>query len=214
METDNNFYKVFGYKPPRIGMLHLSEKYTGKDPAPKALEELEIYEQGGFDVIIVENYHGSTDGVEKVLQAIQERGTEITVGINILPNEYKNAFELAEKYDAKFIQLDYVAGKYQSDIELNVPFYEECRERHKDIAVLGGVWPKYYESIINTEEQLISDLKDAMKLADAIVVTGSGTGMETPIEKIQKFREIIDDFPLIVGAGVTPENAPQQLYNT
>ena len=65
METDNNFYEVFGrYKLPRIGMLHLSEKYTEKDPVPKALKELEIYEQGGFDAIIVENYHGSTDGVE------------------------------------------------------------------------------------------------------------------------------------------------------
>ena len=53
-----------------------------------------------------------------------------------------------------------------------------------------------------------------MERADAIVVTGEGTGIETSIEKILQFREIIGDFPLIVGAGVTPDNAHEQLENT
>jgi len=38
---------------------------------------------------------------------------------------------------------------------------------------------------------------------DAIVVTGEGTGMATPIDKVKEFRSIAGDFPLIIGAGVT-----------
>ena len=42
-------------------------------------------------------------------------------------------------------------------------------------------------------------------------MTGSGTGVETPSEKIRMFRETIKDYPLIVGAGLNSQNAYEQL---
>jgi uncharacterized protein len=50
-----------------------------------------------------------------------------------------------------------------------------------------------------------------MERAEAIVVTGSGTGMETPYDKVAKFKGILGTHPLIIGAGLTTENAYQQL---
>ena len=50
-----------------------------------------------------------------------------------------------------------------------------------------------------------------MKMAEAIVVTGAGTGKETPFDKIKRFREIIGERPLAVGAGLTPKNAYELL---
>ena len=50
-----------------------------------------------------------------------------------------------------------------------------------------------------------------MERADAIVVTGEGTGKETPLDKIKRFREKIGDFPLVVGAGVDSYNVMGQL---
>ena len=208
MVAKNRFYEVFGYKPPKIAMIHLA----GEDPIDRALREIGIYEQEKIDAIIVENYHGSIFDVERTLDAIKERGTKLVVGVNILPNEYMAALDMADRYGAKFIQLDYVAGDYYGGY-LNAAIYERCKEEHPDIAVLGGVWPKYYTPVIETEAQLRADLEEGMKRADAIVVTGKGTGIETSIEKILQFREIIDDFPLIVGAGVTPDNAHEQLEN-
>jgi len=210
MEKDNRFYEVFGYKPPTIGMIHLARKEIGEDPVNRALDEIEMYEQEGIDAIIVENYHGSPLDVERTLEAIKKCGTNLVVGVNILPNEYTVAFDMAERYDADFIQLDYVAGRYQGAV-FNATFYEKCREKYSEIAVLGGVWPKYYTPIQGSDLEL--DLKEGMERADAIVVTGEGTGIETSIEKIDRFREIIGDFPLIVGAGVTPDNAYEQLEN-
>ena len=46
---------------------------------------------------------------------------------------------------------------------------------------------------------------------DAVVTTGDATGIETPIDKLFRYKEILRDFPLIVGAGVNPENAYEQL---
>lgn len=210
MVANNKFYEVFGYKPPKIAMIHLAGKEIGEDPVNRALDEIEIYETGGIDAIIVENYHGSIFDVERTLEKIKNCGTGLIVGINILPNEYTVAFDMAEKYGADFIQMDYVAGRYYQG-ELNANIYERCREKYPDIVVLGGVWPKYYTPIQGSDLEL--DLKKGMDRADAIVVTGEGTGIETSIEKIDRFREIIDDFPLIVGAGVTPDNAHEQLEN-
>ena len=49
-------------------------------------------------------------------------------------------------------------------------------------------------------------MKIAQKRCDAICVTEDATGQETSIKKIKEFRNNIGDFPLIVAAGVTPEN--------
>ena len=211
MVANNKFYEMFGYKPPKIAMIHLAGREVGEDPVVRAIKEIEIYEQEKIDAIIVENYHGSIFDVERTLKAIKERGTKLVVGVNILPNEYMAALDMADRYGARFIQQDHVAGSYHQG-ELNAKLYERCREKYPDIVVLGGVWPKYYTPIQGSDLEL--DLKEGMERADAIVVTGEGTGIETSIEKILQFREIIDDFPLIVGAGVTLNNAHEQLENT
>ena len=49
-----------------------------------------------------------------------------------------------------------------------------------------------------------------MQRCDAICVTQDRTGQETSLEKIIQFRNAIGDFPLIVGAGITPENMAEQ----
>lgn len=199
-----------------IGMIHLS----GPDTLAKAMDEIKIYEEEGLSAIIIENYHGGMLDVTNVLDALVENPTTMSVGINILPNEYKVAYELCDKYDfIDFIQMDYIAGKYNTSIQLDIEnFYKEASTR-LDIRILGGVWPKYYTPVEGSI--LANDIEEGLFLCDAIVVTGEGTGSETPFEKIQLFRDTMDGiedemidgktYPLIVGAGVSPLNVAQQL---
>ena len=93
--------------------------------------------------------------------------------------------------------------------ELDHEAYSLYKEKHPDIIVLGGVWPKYYTPIEGSN--LETDLMEAKSRAEAIVVTGAGTGMETPLDKIKTFRENIGDHPLVVGAGLTADNAYERL---
>jgi len=178
-------------------MIHL----YGTSPVERALEEIQIYQEEGLQGVIVENYHGSTDDVITVLRNLKD--VKIEIGINILPNEYELAFELAEQYGS-FIQMDYISGRYEKNTYLDVDHYMSYRNKYPNVSVLGGVWPKYYRPVEGSD--LKEDLIKAKMLCDAIVVTGYGTGMETPIDKIKTFREIIGDFPLIIGAGVTSDN--------
>jgi len=186
-----------------FGMVHL----CGVNPVERALEEIKIYENEGLQGIIVENYHGT---IEDVIEVLQNVNTKLEIGVNILPNEYSTAFTISNLYNAKFIQLDYISGKYGKNTTLDEADYLSYRNRHSNISVFGGVWPKYYVPAAGSN--LENDLKNAMTLCDAIVVTGAGTGKETPIDKIKSFRNIIGDFPLIIGAGLNAENISQMEY--
>jgi len=197
--------KILKNNLPIIGMIHLG----GKNPINKAFEEIEIYNKHGVDGIIVENYFGSVPQVEAVLKELRERSKPLFIGVNILPNEYEHAFELVNKYHADFIQVDYVAGRYRGHSELSKDEFLDVKKKYQDITVLGGVWPKYYSPI--GKSNLEVDLAKGKGLADAVVVTGSGTGEETPSDKIKRFRKYLGDYPLIVGAGLTDKNVVEQM---
>jgi predicted TIM-barrel enzyme len=185
-------------------MIHLA----GEDPVSRAMDELEIFEKEGLTGAIIENYHGTIRDVEGTLETIAKQQTKLVIGINILPNQFAQAFFLAEKYNAKFIQLDHVAGTYISG-HISNNLYTSARGKFQEITVLGGVWPKYYTPIPDSDLQ--NDLETGMKRADAIVVTGEGTGQETPLEKIVDFRTFLGMFPLLIGAGLNSTNAHRQL---
>ena len=185
---------------PILGMIHLA----GDDPVKRALDEVAIYEEEGIDGVIVENYHGTASDVVDVLRVLD---TSILVGVNILPNNFWISLPLAVKYKLDFVQLDHVAGVYESG-SIDYNHYKFVKERNK-VLVLGGVWPKYYTPVSGSD--LESDLLTGVEQAEAIVVTGAGTGQETPISKVKKFRSVIGDHPLIVGAGLTVENCYSSL---
>ncbi|MBN2051936.1 hypothetical protein JW756_00355 [Candidatus Woesearchaeota archaeon] len=203
MHLNDNFNKVFGPKP-IFGMIHLA----GRNPVKRALNEIEILEKEGIDGAIIENYHGTIDDVVKTLEEVSKIKTKVVLGVNLLPNEFYIAFPLAKQFDAKFIQLDHVAGEYTQG-KLPYDTYEYFKEQYPDIIVLGGVHPKYYAPLPGSNLKI--DLKEGMKRAETIVVTGAGTGVTTPIEKIKNFKRILDRRPLIIGAGLNKKNVYEQL---
>lgn len=200
----NNRFREILSKTTVLGMIHLA----GRKPVKRALEEMAIFEEEGIDGAIVENYHGTIEDVIKTLREISRSKTSIKIGVNVLPNEYQLSLVVADAYAADFVQLDHVAGAYTKG-SLDFEDYARYKLRYPTIVVLGGVWPKFYTPIPGSD--LKTDLKLGAQRAEAVVVTGAATGLETPIEKIREFREIIGPHPLVVGAGLTPENAYEQL---
>jgi len=206
---NQNFGKIFRKPKPILGMIHLAgDSYPNK--VERAVSEIRLFDECGIDGAIVENYHTKSIKVmELVLAEASKLNLGIALGVNVLPNEFHISMPMAAKYNAQFVQLDVIAGKY-TGYELDFPAYEKVKAKYPDIVVLGGVWPKYY---FQTEgSSLEADLAEGAERCEAIVVTGEGTGMETPLDKIKKSRKILGkEKPLIVGAGLTPGNAYEQL---
>lgn len=193
--------KLFNIEKPIIGMIHLSggERYQIVD---RAIEELEIYQNEGVNGAIIENYHGDIVDVYTVLEKTSKRKLEIILGVNILGNPYLG-IDFANKFGANFVQFDSV-----QENSIVKDYHEEVRKAYKDIFLFGGIGFKYIPSTGNSLEK---DLIDAKLRCDAVVTTGSGTGIETPLEKLYNYKKILGSFPLIVGAGVNLENASEQL---
>lgn len=199
-ETENRFLGLFGKKP-IIGMIHLAGK-SGRERITRAIDELNIYQTEGVDAAIIENYHGTVEDVYETLKQRSKIGSRIIRGVNVLRNPYYG-FELAHKFGAKFIQFDSIQTQ-----DLNLKVYNELREKYPDILVLGGVGFKYIKP---TGNPLKADLEEAKSRCDAIVTTGTGTGIETPTEKLREYKKLLGNFPLIVGAGVNLGNVYDQL---
>ncbi|MBS3093167.1 membrane biogenesis protein [Candidatus Pacearchaeota archaeon] len=195
------FEEVFTIKKPIIGMIHLA----GKDKADRmrrALYELDLYEKEGVDGAIIEDYHGSVEDVYDVLKESNTKGFKIIRGVNVLSDPY-SSFSLAQEFGARFVQFDSVQSGH-----IDSRKYDRLRNQYKDIVVLGGVRFKYTSS---TGDSLEEDINDGRNRCDAVVTTGDGTGIETPLQKLKDFKSILEKFPFIVGAGVTKENVYQQL---
>lgn len=199
---ENRFRALFGGKKPVFGMLHLKGE-NEEDALARALRETRLMKAGGVDAVIVENYFGTSAYVEAVLAHFSQNDQGILYGVNLLDDD-ENNFRLACRYGAAFLQLDSIAGHLAPDDDLVfAEFIADWRALFGG-PVLGGVRFKYqpYKSGRSLEE----DLALAVMRCDAITVTGDATGAETPLAKLAGFRRIVGDFPLVVGAGVTPRN--------
>lgn len=179
-------------------MIHTnySQDYSVLDLAKK---EIEIYLKYGIYPMI-ENYFASADDCEIVLQWMQNEYPDAIYGLNIL-GDYRTAFRLAKQYGAQFIQIDSVCGHLRP--KEDEKFAEQLSKLRKevDVVLLGGVRFKY--QLVRSGRSLAEDLKLGMERCDAIVCTGEGTGIPTPFDKVNEFKAIVKDFPVIVGAGIT-----------
>ncbi|MCP6719636.1 MAG: hypothetical protein KJI71_05475 [Patescibacteria group bacterium] len=202
------FYKLFNQEKTIIGMIHLAGR-DQKERIDRAVEEVRIYLEEGVHGFIVEDYHGDLGDVTAVLE-IFSRDPTIPMGVNILRDPYL-AFDLADDYGASFVQFDTIQaspGSPRNNRRFNEEKYLERRDRYPEIVVLGGVRFKY---IPLTGRSLEEDIIEGISRCEAIVTTGSGTGIETPTEKLRMFKRIMGDFPLVVGAGVNDKNVREQL---
>lgn len=201
------FTDVFNSKKPIIGMLHLKGD-TDEEVFEIAKKEIDAYYKNGVDAVIVENYFGTYHHMVPVLEYLQKNYNDHIYGVNCL---YMNTmtFELAIKYDADFVQIDAISGHVieREDISY-AEFIKLYRSRYSGF-IIGGVRFKHCPYL--SGRSLKEDLEIAMTRCDAIAVSQDETGQETSMDKIQEFRNIIGDFPLIVGAGMTADNCAKQL---
>ena len=195
------YWDLFGRSKPVMAMVHLMGD-SSDSVQERARREIEIYLNCGVEAVLIENYFGSTGDVMRTLNYMQKHLPDAIYGVNVL-GDYRRAFEVAGEYGAKFIQIDSVCGHLRLNederyAEQLASLREQC-----DAVLLGGVRFKYQP--VRSGRSVAEDVLLGKERCDGIVVTGQGTGMETPVDKVKEFRTVAGDFPLIIGAGVTPE---------
>lgn len=198
---------VFKNKKPIIAMVHLKGD-SPEDIFERAKREIAIFEENGVDGIMLENYYGNYYDLERILEYASNANLSIPYGVNCL-NIDAMGFELATKYNADYVQVDSVVGHVKTRDEATLEAFFKLHRSKCKAYLIGGVRFKYQPVL--SEKTVEEDLKIGMTRCDAIAVTENATGQETSIEKIKLFRNNVGDFPIVIAAGVTIENAKKQL---
>jgi uncharacterized protein len=212
-------------KRPLIGMIHLgplpgSPRYGG-DLRPildSALRDAEALAAGGASAIMLENfgdlpfYPGRVPGhVIASMTAIAcavRRAVDLPLGINVLRNDGQSALAVAVASGAQFIRVNVLCGARVTDQGIiNGIAHDLLRERAQlgaqSIAIFADVDVKHSAPLAARPlEDEVADTLDR-GLADALIVSGSGTGKKTDPAHARRVKKARPDAPVLIGSGAS-----------
>ncbi|GMQ61442.1 BtpA/SgcQ family protein [Vallitalea maricola] len=223
--------ELFGTNKPIIGMVHLkalpgTANFDGdmEKVYTAAIKDAKALEEGGVNGIMVEN-----DGdmpfshllsIEQTaalaaLTAVIKEHTNIPIGVDAAFSDYKSALACAKGARADFIRLAVFVDTVVSFNGVMEACSGEALKYRKaidatEVKILADVQVKYthmLNSNISLEE---SAVWAGACGADGVIVTGSHTGGETPLDAVKRVKSKVK-IPVFIGSGVTTDNADEQL---
>lgn len=181
---------------------------------------------GGVDAVIVENFYDAPfhkSGLEpeaiaaltRCALAVRDVVGDRPIGINALRNDGIAALGVAVAVGARFIRINVLSGATVTDQGL----IEGCaaallRRRAAlrcDVSILADVHVKHGAPLAAQPlDQAVRDLVHRAG-ADAVVVSGPGTGAATDPAEVAAVRAAADGTPVLIGSGTTEANAGRYL---
>lgn len=209
--------------PRLIGMIHLaalpgSPGFAGSldDVIAAAVRDATTLEGAGFDGLMVENYGDVpffADDVPKVTVAAMTMAvsavrdaTGLPTGVNVLRNDAIAAVAIAAATGASYLRVNVLSGTMYTDQGPIVGRAAEVvRARSRltpGTAILADVFVKHATpppgSVLHNAARDLAERAGA----DAIVVSGSGTGEATDPQDLATVRAA-SSLPVYAGSGVT-----------
>ncbi len=222
--------ELFGCVKPVIGMIHLpplpsSPRYREEGMEyvlEHALRDAEALKEGGVDGVQVENIGDKpfmkpsqiTDETITIVAIIARevrKATGLPTGVFVLANGIEESISAALASGAKWIRANMYNLAYIAD-EGFVESAASKAERRKtnlrtDVKIFADVLVKHGSHFLTQDlplEYKVAQLEETG--AEAIIVSGERTGAETPVDRVKKVKQIATK-PILIGSGLTPENA-------
>jgi len=217
---------------PVIGVVHLlplpgSPRWSGNlDPVIEhAVVDAKAYEQGGADAVIIENFwdapFAKTSIDPETLAAMSVAGAtvsdavKIPIGFNVLRNDARSALALCVACGGAFVRVNVHSGAMLTDqgiIEGDA--YHTIRLRKQlcpNVTLLADVHVKHAVPLGNCG--IAEAARDTLERggADALIVSGKGTGLAADIQDVERVRRSCPEAQILLGSGVTADNVGEFL---
>lgn len=229
---DNALDSLFGRKRGVvIGVVHLlplpgAPAHGGTSMAAiveRAVTDAASYAAAGIDGLIVEN-HGDvpflkpdalgpeTAAAMAIVTEKVRTSTGLPVGINVLANGAMVALAVAKAACAEFIRVNQWCNAYVANEGIiEGPAAEALRYRRAidaaDVRVFADSHVKHGSHAITADRSIAELTRDLeWSGADVVIATGQRTGDAAASEEIEAVKAATV-LPVLVGSGVTPENA-------
>lgn len=211
-----------------IGMLHLPAlpgsplaRHDLATITKMMVEDAKTLTLGGVDALMMENFGDvpffpgrvPTHVVAMMTTVALEvrRASSLPLGINVLRNDGLSALSIALASGASFIRVNVLSGARVTDQGVIQGIsHDLMRERAQlcaaHIKVLADVDVKHSAPV--AIRPIEDEVEDTVKrgLADAVIVSGAGTGKSVDPAKLAKVAASATGAPVILGSGVTPDN--------
>lgn len=191
----------------------------------RALGDLDTLQQGGVDGVCVENDydrpHRMVVGAEimasfsRIARQVMQHAT-VPVGVQVLLNDWRASLTIAHMIGAAFVRLDFfvdrvriAAGVVEPDPDAVLAYRKQLGAEH--IALFTDIQVKHSELLEPEKPLRVSARQAISKGSDGIIVSGRITGEPPALEHLQEVRAEAGNFPVLIGSGVTPENATELL---
>ncbi len=217
---------------PLIGVVHLrplpgSPRWEGDLEAVInfALRDACAYEQSGVNALFIENFGDipftkgpvATETLAAMSAAGRAIGTavKVPIGFNVLRNDARAALALCAACRGSFIRVNVHTGAMLTDqgiIEGNA--YETLRYRRlvcPQARIFADVHVKHAVPFNNWTIEDCARNTVERGLADALIVSGKGTGLQTDLQDVQRVRRTCPTVKILLGSGVTPANVRDYL---
>ena len=185
-----------------------------------AVKDALAYQKGAADALFIENFgdipftKGCVGPETVAAMAAAGRAIRAAVrlpfGFNVLRNDARAALALCAACGGKFVRINVHTGAMLTDqgiIEGNA--YETLRYRQRlcpQVKIFADVHVKHAAPLGNwTIEDAARDTVDR-GLADALIVSGAGTGLATQLADVQRVRRTAPTTKILLGSGVTTAN--------
>ena len=227
------FKSIFKKEKPIIGVIHVralpgTPKYTLNTAyiIDEALKEAKIYKDAGIDAIIIENMHdvpylkGSVGHEVSTLMTIiaylVKQETKLPIGIQILAGANIEALAAAKASSIDFIRAEGFVFAHTADegiIEAQAGDLLRYRKRidAESVAIFTDIKKKHSSHALTQDVSLLDTAKAArFFLSNGVIVTGSHTGEAASTDELKELKAHLD-FPILVGSGITIDNATTYL---
>lgn len=223
------FDKIKAGEKVLIGMIHclplpgtLGSQNTIEKVIERAVSDAKVLEAAGFDAVMVENEDKGNmpnlskvqfAGVSMVAQAVRQ-AISIPMGLCVGCLNYEEALAICKISGGEFFRSPIFVDTVMNYNGVINPCSTQVINYRKQIGaehikILADVQVKYYY-MVNPEISLAQSACWAERQgADAVIVTGTASGVETPLENLQNVKKSIS-IPVAAGSGVTVENIAEQ----
>lgn len=223
------FHDIFPKRKPLIACIHLqalpgAPLFGGNMKAvfDQAIAETELFAKAGVDALIVENFRDvpfypdrvpseTVAAMAAVCREIVNHAKSMPVGVNVLRNDADAALSIAAAVGARFIRVNvHNAAALTDQGVIEGRAYATLRKRNAlgaKVLIFADVAVKHAAPIAHIPLDIETRDLSERSLADALIVSGTGTGAATKVEDLAIVKANTH-LPVIIGSGTTPATLP------
>jgi len=191
---------IFSHKHVVLPVIHVKSQQ-------QALRNAQIAYEAGADGVFLINHTINAEGLLAIQNAVANVYPDWWVGVNCLGLSPGDVFaRISPRIAGVWVDNAMILENQRNQSEAQAVLNARQQSGWNGL-YFGGVAFKYQRHV----DDLCAAAKTARDFMDVVTTSGPGTGKPAHVEKIRIMKSSLEDFPLAIASGITPDNVADYL---